>query len=1210
MSPVRDRAVSPTEKVVDVVSGCATFFFMMEFSNFLIWNVRGLNNKPHRDAVRELVASTTPEIVCLQETKIQQLTTHTILTTLGSEFSDYVHLPAQGTRGGVLIAWKGAACQAITTRVDSFSTSVLFRNSDGTQWWFTGVYGPQPDDQKLMFLQEMRDIRAACLGPWLITGDFNLIYRAEDKNNTNVDRAMMGRFRRLLNDVELREIELLGRRYTWSNERTAPTLVRLDRAFCTADWENVFPDHMLHSTAAGISDHCPLLLNLRARNRGMRRFHFESFWPQLEGFYEVVHQAWTAAGTAGLPLQQLVEKFRATSRALQSWSQKRIGNVKEQLELARELLHRLSTAQESRSLTEDEDRLRQLLRHRSLALASLHRTIVRAKSRITWLAEGDANTNYFHSHARYRKRKNYIATLMVDDRTLTSHEEKEQAIWEFYNSLIGAQGQREFTLNLSAFHREGMDLAELDAPISEEEVWGVIKELAMDKAPGPDGFTGRFYKSCWQIIKEDIMRAIGALHGGDARRLQNLNSAYMVLIPKLQDAKQVGDFRPISLVHSFAKLVTKIMASRLSKKLNMLVAQNQSAYIKGRCIHDNFLLVQQMAKLLHKKRQPRVMFKLDITKAFDTVSWPFMLEVLTHLGFGRRWRTLICNLLYTSSTRILLNGEPGEPIHHRRGLRQGDPLSPMMFIIIMDVLTSLVREAENRGLLHPLAAGVGQHRLSLYADDVVLFTSTDSNELNVVKNILRCFGVASGLNTNMAKSFGIPIWCDDNQILAINDAMPCELRSFPCKYLGLPLSIWRLGKTELQPILDKVADALPGWKAALLAKSGRLVLVKAVLTAIPLHVLIAINVPKWFLKAVDKFRRGFLWKGRADVQGGHCPISWERVTRPLQFGGLGIQSLERLGWALRMRWLWLHKTEPDRPWAFAEFQVPQSVHMLFVISVVTTVGDGKNTKFWTDRWLHGQCIQELAPALMPYVRRRGWKSLSVADGLRDNSWTKYIIGGLPVLASWQYLQLREIVTQQQLLPDTPDAHQWLPSSTGIFSTKSAYLCFFNGSVRFEPYKRLWKSWAPLKAKIFAWMALLNRCWTAERLTKRGLPNNGTCPLCDQHPEEINHLLLTCPHTREIWFQCLRRYGLQYITPSPNENSLAQWWRNAARRLRREQKKGLNTLVILVSWEVWKYRNRCIFDGERPHQQRLLQAIREEGERWIVAGATKLRQLSL
>lgn len=143
-------------------------------------------------------------------------------------------------------------------------------------------------------------------------------------------------------------------------------------------------------------------------------------------------------------------------------------------------------------------------------------------------------------------------------------------------------------------------------------------------------------------------------------------------------------------------------------------------------------------------------------------------------------------------------------------------------------------------------------------------------------------------------------------------SMACNLGAFPCKYLGLPLAIKRLTKSDLQPIIDRIADALSGWKVALLA----LILVKAVLMAIPIHMLIALNVPKWFIKAIDKIRRGFLWRGCTEAKGGNCPVRWERVIRPIQFGQLGVHNLEKKEWTLRMRWLWLQKIDPSRPWSF------------------------------------------------------------------------------------------------------------------------------------------------------------------------------------------------------------------------------------------------------------------------------------------------------
>ena len=134
-----------------------------------------------------------------------------------------------------------------------------------------------------------------------------------------------------------------------------------------------------------------------------------------------------------------------------------------------------------------------------------------------------------------------------------------------------------------------------------------------------------------------MMAAILTLQQGDSRKLWLLNSAYLTLIPKKEEALSPSDFRPISLVHSFAKLVTKVLANRLAPMLKELVATNQSAFVKGRCIHDNYMLVQQTIKMLHRKKVPSIFLKLDISKAFNSVSWPFLMEVLQHLGFGNPW---------------------------------------------------------------------------------------------------------------------------------------------------------------------------------------------------------------------------------------------------------------------------------------------------------------------------------------------------------------------------------------------------------------------------------------------------------------------------------------------------------------------------------------------------------------------------------------------
>ena len=165
------------------------------------------------------------------------------------------------------------------------------------------------------------------------------------------------------------------------------------------------------------------------------------------------------------------------------------------------------------------------------------------------------------------------------------------------------------------------------------------------------------------------MAAILAVWNRKFANFELLNSAYVTLLPKKEDASNIKDFRAINLVHSFAKLVIKILANRLAGSLNQLISPNQSTFIEGRFILDNFMLVHHTTKFLHQQKQARILLKLDINKAFDSVSWPFLLEVLKQLNFGPIWCDIISGQLGTFSTQVLLNGSPRERIHHQRGLR-------------------------------------------------------------------------------------------------------------------------------------------------------------------------------------------------------------------------------------------------------------------------------------------------------------------------------------------------------------------------------------------------------------------------------------------------------------------------------------------------------------------------------------------------------------
>jgi exonuclease III len=256
----------------------------------IIWNVRGLNSRARWIAIRSLINTVDASLISFQETKMELICSRIVLETLGPDFDNYTYLPANGTREGILLAWKShdliiiepeLIANAITAKVSCPTSTIAPR-----PWWITVVYGPQEDAAKIDVLREIREIRADCDEPWLICGDFNLILRDEDKNNSHVDRRMMNRFRRIANDLALTEVYLNSCRYTWSNEQSPPTLVLLDHLLCTADWEEQFGECQLRCLALVVSDHSPLLLDCAPSPPTHRRFHFEDYWIRQDGFQE------------------------------------------------------------------------------------------------------------------------------------------------------------------------------------------------------------------------------------------------------------------------------------------------------------------------------------------------------------------------------------------------------------------------------------------------------------------------------------------------------------------------------------------------------------------------------------------------------------------------------------------------------------------------------------------------------------------------------------------------------------------------------------------------------------------------------------------------------------------------------------------------------------------------------------------------------------
>jgi hypothetical protein len=281
--------------------------------------------------------------------------------------------------------------------------------------------------------------------------------------------------------------------------------------------------------------------------------------------------------------------------------------------------------------------------------------------------------------------------------------------------------------------------------------------MPLNKSPGPDGFFWEFYRHCWPIIGSDVMAALRVVWISRDQGFECLNEALITLLPKKVYAIDLTDFRDISRVHSFKRLLTKVLARRFAPRMVELVHANQTTIIRGRCMHDNFLLVKESAKLLHQKRIPSMLLKVDVAKAFDNISWPFLISILRQRRFGPRWTGWISLLLRTASRYVLVNNCVGSSFRHGRGLRQGDPISPLLSVIALDVLSAMFRFVESADALSDLSSIGIRHRVSLYADDVVVFVRPSPEELTTVWRVLGCFAAASGLRDNFSKSSDAPI---------------------------------------------------------------------------------------------------------------------------------------------------------------------------------------------------------------------------------------------------------------------------------------------------------------------------------------------------------------------------------------------------------------------------------------------------------------------
>jgi hypothetical protein len=288
------------------------------------------------------------------------------------------------------------------------------------------------------------------------------------------------------------------------------------------------------------------------------------------------------------------------------------------------------------------------------------------------------------------------------------------------------------------------------------------------------------------------------------------------------------------------------------------------------------------------------------------------------------------------------------------------------------------------------------------------------------------------------------------------------------------------------------------------------------MVARPLHVLMVSGAPTWALEEMNKSIRGFFWAAKDRANAGQCLVTWDQVCRPKEVGGLGIKNLRLRSLALRVRWEWLRKTEPSKPWQGLPRIKDTQARDVFDSLVRITVGDVKKVLFWRDRWIRGQSVEAFAPGITLHIDKRVRNTKTVAQAMQDHRWMLDLPGTLALRGARECVALWAAVSNVSIIRDQSDTFSWPWSSSRKYTASSTYKMLMQGNKLFALATAICESKTTPKAKQFMWLAAQHKIWTANRRVRHGLQTiKSSCFVCLQEEDTTEHILIQCVFAREV-----------------------------------------------------------------------------------------------
>jgi exonuclease III len=782
-----------------------------------------------------MVKEKKPDLVFLIETKLPSLRMEFIRVRTGFDYMFVVD--NMGRSGGLALMWRSELSVEIQNYSRRHINATVQMAVNGQKWKLTGFYGHPDASKRIEAWNLLRHLHTLSLEAWLCVGDFNEIIDDSEKCGARPKPSwQMRNFVNTLVSCQLEDLGHWGARFTWSNMQHDGEFVkeRLDRALATNGWREFFPMTLVEVLPNRSSDHTPLFVRFNGARQSNRRkkFRFEAEWNKMESTKTIIRQVWRRKEPRIDPWRIVGRKMEQSRAELQRWVRV---NGQPLDDLIKKKSREIAQLQEGEGIL-DVEKLGHLQQEVHVLLEQ-EETHLRQRAKTEWLKAGDQNSRFFHACINQRRRANSIQRIMDDTGNIFSTpEDIEGAFLRHFQGLFQTSNPSNVDQCLAHLPRcvtTAMN-EELLRIVEEEEILAAVQQMAPLKSPGPDGFPTCFFQDNWEEVGSEVCRAV--LGFFETGRLDgNINHTHVALIPKLANPTRVTEYRPISLCNVLYKIVSKVLANRLKIILPEIISSNQSAFIPGHLISDNILVAYETLHSMHSRmwgKEGYMVIKLDMSKAYDRVEWSFLEAVMRRMGFKRRWIALIMECITTVTYSIIVNGQSVGHIHPSRGLRQGDPISPYLFLLCAEVLSSQLQQAERSGLLRGVPTSPRGPRLNhlFFADDSLLFCKATVHDWQVLSGFLELYEGASGQRLNKDKTTIFYSRNTTHEVkLELSRVIGITATQRYDHYLGLPALVGRSRIREFRIISERVKRRVNDWKNKFLSQASKEVLLKAVI---------------------------------------------------------------------------------------------------------------------------------------------------------------------------------------------------------------------------------------------------------------------------------------------------------------------------------------------------------------------------------------------